>query len=147
VRKAAGASGRQASRREDQPGEERVRLSEELRLVQKDLAFHLAWVDLEASPETAAHYRTLVAETRRVAGGYMRDAWKGPPTSKDSEMNITDIEYSELEEPRTNYLNRVRRDLRWTRPLESVLVLSRRKTLLLAAAVLVAVVAVVVVFR
>jgi hypothetical protein len=102
-------------RRNDQPGEERVRLSEDLRVVQKELAFHLAWVELEGSAKTAGHYRALVAETRRVAGGYMRDAWNGEPTSEDSEMNITDIDYGTLEEPQAAYLASVRDDLRWGR--------------------------------
>lgn len=100
-------------RRHDQPGEERIRLSEALRTVQKDLAFHMAWVDLEGSAETAERYRTLVAETRRVAGGYMHEAWNGQPTSEDSEMNITDIDYRELAEPKAAYLISVQNDLRW----------------------------------
>jgi hypothetical protein len=95
-------------RRPDIPADERVRLSEALRSVQRELAFHKAWVAVEARPETAAEYEELVKETRRVAGGYIRDAWNRPAAQTDTEMNIDDIDYAELLQLEQAFLDRVR---------------------------------------
>jgi hypothetical protein len=133
-------------RRHDQPGEERVRLSEALRQVQETLAFHQAWVDLEAQSETAEAYRAFVAATRRVAGGYMRAAWDGEPTSRDEQMNITDIDYSELRRLQAAYLEAVAIDLsplrRWRGRVQS-----RRSRLITAVLALVVIVAVTIALR
>jgi hypothetical protein len=110
-------------RRHDCRGEERVRLSEALRDVQERLAFHQAWVELEADPETAEAYRNFVGATRRVAGGYMHQAWDSKPTSRDDQMNIDDIDYSELQPLQQTYLEAVAAELSprrfWQRSLSS----------------------------
>jgi hypothetical protein len=102
-------------RRHDAPGEERVRLSEALREIQRELAFHSAWIRLEGSAAAAEAYGALVRETRRVAGGYMQDAWKAPPAKSDSDMNIAGIDYGSLEPLERSYLDEVAKDPSWWR--------------------------------
>jgi hypothetical protein len=74
-------------RRKDEPGEERIRLSEEMRRVQSRLSYYQAWT-LAESPETGTAYNDLVNQLRRVAGASMREAWKEPPLDDDEGMNI-----------------------------------------------------------
>ena len=102
-------------RRADEPEEERVRLSEALREIQRELAFHSAWITLEASDETVRAFTSLVTETRKVAGGYMRDAWQEPAATSDSEMNIVGIDYDSLKTLEQAYLDAVAKDLSWWR--------------------------------
>lgn len=103
-------------RRRDCPdGEERVRISEELRKVQQELGFYQAWIELEASAPTVDAYLALVSATRRIAGGYMRDAWERPPTTSDAQMNIKDIDYAELKPLEAAFLARVADELSWRR--------------------------------
>lgn len=102
-------------RRDDVPGDERVRLSEALREVQRELAFHQAWIKLEGSSGTVQAFERLVAETRKIAGTYMHDAWNGPPATTDADMNIMGIDYSSIKPLETGYLAEVRKDLSWWR--------------------------------
>ncbi|WP_158854017.1 hypothetical protein [Saccharothrix deserti] len=96
-------------RRADAPGEERVRLSEELREIQANLAYYVAWISVE-SESVGAAYANLVREMRRVAGSAMHDAWKAQPNDSDEGMNIplSVIDLSALGEYETAYLNAVR---------------------------------------
>jgi MoxR-like ATPase len=75
---------------------ERVRLSEALRGIQNDLAYHEALIGHERSGEVAAEYRTLVAKTREIAGGIIRRSWGEEPITSDREMHSPEIA-SELE--------------------------------------------------
>jgi hypothetical protein len=100
-------------RRADVPGEERVRLSEALREVQQELAYCESWLRTERSERVAAEYRALVAKTREIAGGYMRDAWKGDPLEADKDMNIPDIDYAPLQPFERAFLDATREDLSW----------------------------------
>ena len=67
-------------RRHDARAEERVRISEALREVQRDLARAESLMKIERAVKVAAAYRQLVAKTRETAGGYMHDAWKREPS-------------------------------------------------------------------
>lgn len=100
---------------EEIAGEERVRISEALRDVQKDLVYLKAWIKAEPATEVSDRYDELVAQTRRIAGGYMRDAWNADPLDSDSGMNIPDIDYRPLTEYEQAYLASVRRSLRFWR--------------------------------
>ena len=102
-------------RRDDVPGEERVRLSEALREVQRELAFSATWIELEGSTDTCQAFTALVAETRKVAGGYIREAWKADPVKNDEDMNITGIDYSTMPALESAYLAEVKKDLSWFR--------------------------------
>jgi len=78
-----------AVRRRDpeRPGEERVRLSEQMRVVQSRLSYFQSWTHLE-SPAVGAVYAAMVRQLRTVAGGSIRDAWTSPAVSEDADMNI-----------------------------------------------------------
>lgn len=70
---------------------ERVRVSEAMREIQKDIAFHEALISRERSGRVAAEYRTLVAKTREIAGGIIRRSWNEEPITSDSEMHSPKI--------------------------------------------------------
>lgn len=100
---------------EEVAGEERIRISEALREVQKDLVYLKAWIKSERVAEVADRYDELVAQTRRIAGGYMRDAWNADPLNSDPGMNIPDIDYKPLKKYEQAYLDAVQRSLRFWR--------------------------------
>jgi hypothetical protein len=105
-------------RRGDEPEAERMRLSEVMRLIQGDIAFHAAWITIE-SAVVAASFGDLVAETRRTAGGYIRAAWNAKPISTDAEMNQPGgLDFNNLASVEAAYVEAVRRHLspwRWFR--------------------------------
>lgn len=74
-------------RRADQPAEERLRLSEELRKVQTNLTYYVAWT-LAESAATGKAYGDLVRELRLIAGDACRAAWLAAPAVDDTDMNI-----------------------------------------------------------
>jgi hypothetical protein len=96
-------------------GDERVRISEAFREVQKELAYFTAWLDSEATVDIGERYRALVDETRKLAGGYMRDAWNSQALDHDSGMNIADIDFRSLEPLERAYLAAVQRSLSFWR--------------------------------
>jgi hypothetical protein len=98
-------------RRSDVPGEERVRISESLREIQRDLAKYEALMKIERCTNVAVNYRHLVDKTREVAGGYMRASWNGDGAAEDKQMNIADIDFAPLEEYEIAYLGAVADDL------------------------------------
>lgn len=92
-------------RRDDQGGEERIRLSEELRQVQSRLSFHQAWTRAE-DPTTGAAYNALVGQLRKVAGSSMHEAWLEPGVKDDAGMNISGdrVNLAELEAAEGTFL-------------------------------------------
>jgi hypothetical protein len=74
-------------RRRDEPGAERVRLSEELRKIQTKLSYYQVWIAGE-SVVIGDAYTNLVGELRRVAGRACHDAWKASACWDDREMNV-----------------------------------------------------------
>jgi len=100
------------------PEGERLRISEDLRVIQKDLSFYQAWVATE-SPSVAVAYGQFVSELRRIAGGHMRTAWRNDPVANDAEMCISDIDLSALDEPERVYLDAVVRELRFAHTVTS----------------------------
>jgi hypothetical protein len=103
-------------RRHDAPSEERVRLSEGLREVQRDIARHEALMRIERAGRVAATYRRLVAKTREVAGGYIRQAWNSPPIEADEQMSVPGgLDFSTLDPFEAEFLDAVRHDLAWWR--------------------------------
>jgi hypothetical protein len=75
---------------DDRPGE-RVRLSEAMREIQKDLAYYEALIGRERSGRAAAEYRNLVAKTREIAGGIIKRSWNEEPITSDSEIHSPEI--------------------------------------------------------
>lgn len=102
-------------RRHDQPEAERVRISEAMREVQRDIARHDALMRIERAANVAAQYRALVVKTREVAGGYIRSAWESRPITGDGEMSISGLDFSALDGFVTAFLEAVAEDLAWWR--------------------------------
>jgi hypothetical protein len=103
-------------RRFDARSEERVRISESLREVQRDLARSESLMRIERAQAVSTAYSQLVGETRRVAGGYMRQAWEAEPITEDREMNVAGgLDFSALQDLERAYLDAVCRDLAWYR--------------------------------
>ncbi|HVP03706.1 MAG TPA: hypothetical protein VMT10_14140 [Solirubrobacteraceae bacterium] len=75
---------------DDRSGE-RVRLSEAMRDIQKDLAYHDALIGRERSGRVATEYRNLVLKTREIAGGIVRRSWNNEPIRSDTEMHSPEI--------------------------------------------------------
>jgi len=94
-------------------GEERLRISGALHPVQEALSNYGAQISTESSAVFGT-YTTLVDTTRRVAGGYMHDAWKEEPLDNDSGMNLR-LDYSALTRPQNDYLSAVKRDMSFFR--------------------------------
>lgn len=100
---------------EEIAGEERMRISEALREVQKELAYFGAWLRSESNTDLADRYETLVRQTRIVAGSYMREGWKAEPLGDDAGMNIADIDFASLAEHEAAYLAAVQDSLSFWR--------------------------------
>lgn len=83
--------------------------------MQRDVEYHRAWNKSEPATDVATAYETLVKETRRVAGGYMHDAWESEPLDNDAGMNIPDIDYSPLVAYESSYLDEVSKALTFWR--------------------------------
>jgi len=99
-------------RRADVPAQERIRLSEALREIQANLAYHLAWTAAE-SESVGQAYTKLVQQVRRTAGTAMHEAWKAKPTESDDTMNIPSsvIDLSSLTPHEAAYMDAVRTHL------------------------------------
>lgn len=107
---------RRRNHEESQRAAERVRISESLREVQRDLAFYAAVLGNEPSKKAATAYSTVVAETRRVAGGYMQDEWQREPINTDAEMNMGNaFDYSRIGSEDDVYLAAARKAVAWWR--------------------------------
>lgn len=78
-------------RNSDDRAAERVRLSEALREIQKDLAYHEALIGRERSGDVATEYRVLIAKTREIAGGIIKRSWDEEPITSDKEMHSPEI--------------------------------------------------------
>jgi hypothetical protein len=104
-------------RRHDVPAEERVRLSEALREIQAQLAYHQAWTLVE-SRAVGEVYVDLVGQVRRVAGKAMHDAWNAPPSRTDGAMNIPRevIDLTALTQHEEMYLRAVQTHLQQLTP-------------------------------
>ena len=97
-------------RRTSDPEEERVRISTDLRAVQEEIAYYSAWIESEA-PKVANAYQVLAAETRRIAGKQIHDAWNSAAVASDAEMNMPDLGLAELDAARRSYLEALRSNL------------------------------------
>ena len=88
---------------------ERVRLSEAMREIQKDLAYYEALIGRERSGRIAAEYRILIAKTREIAGGVIRRSWNDAPIETDDRMHSPEIatEVGALKPFEDSYMNAV----------------------------------------
>jgi hypothetical protein len=93
-------------RRVDDSREERARISKELSNVQIRIRSLSARLRVEA-PKVSAEYDKLMAETRTVAGKYIKDAWQHEPLDPSETGNIVGIDYSGLNPMEDAYLKAV----------------------------------------
>lgn len=65
----------------------RTQLTNEISTVKSRIAFHHAWLRIEA-PDVVTAYATLDCVARAQAGQQMSEAWQQPPLTTDEQMNI-----------------------------------------------------------
>jgi hypothetical protein len=101
-------------RRADEPGAERIRLSESMRATQSQLSYFEAWTGAE-SKRLGQQYGTLVKTLRSVAGAACRDAWLSAAPKKDSDMNIAPdlVDLREVTNAERLFATEINRHLRW----------------------------------
>ena len=100
------------------PEEERTRISEALRDVQKRIAHHRAWKMTE-SKDVAAKYDDLVGTLKSVAGEEMKKRWKAAPIKRDDQMTVAPkFDWTSITEKEDAYVIAVRKQLApfWKRP-------------------------------
>ncbi len=97
-------------RKSNAPQDERIRISSELSLIQRELAYYSAWLAMESSQVSNA-YESLVTGLREIAGTKIREAWLVPPIESDSDMNMPDLGLSALKPLKETYLLEVARHL------------------------------------
>lgn len=99
-------------RRHDEPGAERVRLSDQMREIQAKLAYFELWIAGESAAVGGA-YSNLVANLRLVAGQACKDAWIAGPAERDELMNIGPdvIDLSDLQPYEQEYVQAVQQHL------------------------------------
>jgi len=115
---------------EDLAGE-RVRLSDAMGEIQKEIAYFEAMIGRERVSDfrftatgrdlrgaVADAYLKLVAETRKIAGGIIKRSWDEEPINKDSEMHAPNIadELQALKPVEAAFLDAVNRDVGGRRP-------------------------------
>lgn len=74
-------------RRRPRTPEGRHDLTEQVSQIQSRLAFHQAWISLEA-PVVARFYSDLVRAAKTQAGRQMAEAWRTPAITKDAQVNL-----------------------------------------------------------
>ncbi len=93
-------------RRAEAPQDERVRISSELSIIQRELAYYSAWLAVE-SIDVSRAYENLVAKLREIAGVKIHEAWSTPPIDSDGGMNMPDLGLNKLEPFKKLYLEEV----------------------------------------
>ena len=74
-------------RRRPGTSEGRHELTEQISQIQSRIAFHQAWLSLEA-PKVARRYDALVRAAKTQAGRQMQQAWLMPAARKDAQVNL-----------------------------------------------------------
>jgi len=74
-------------RRRSGTPESRHELTEQISQIQSRIAFHQAWLAIEA-PSVADPYQNLVRATKAQAGRQMTQAWNEPATTEDSQVSL-----------------------------------------------------------
>jgi hypothetical protein len=97
----------------------RLKLAAQLHDLHEEIAFHDAWLSVEA-PRIAAAYRAMDKKVRAQTRNYFKDAWDAKVSENDS-MNLGGINYPvEYECERQNYLYEVRVHLLWVGAWEKI---------------------------
>lgn len=74
-------------RRRPRTTDARHELTEQVSQIQSRIAFHQAWLSLEA-PGVARSYNELVRAAKAQAGRQMAQAWLKPAITKDAQVNL-----------------------------------------------------------
>lgn len=74
-------------RNAEKPGEERVRISEQVRHTQERISYFLAWTQAESKP-VGETYAALIRQVRASAGVAMTEAWQASAITEDADMAI-----------------------------------------------------------
>jgi hypothetical protein len=74
-------------RRRPRTPEGRHELTEQVSQIQSRIAFHQAWIALEA-PDVSRCYNDLVRAAKTQAGKQMAQAWLTPAITKDAQVNL-----------------------------------------------------------
>lgn len=74
-------------RRRPRTPDARHELTEQISQIQSQIAFHQAWLSLEA-PDVARSYGNLVRAAKTQAGSQMAQAWLKPAITKDAQVNL-----------------------------------------------------------
>jgi hypothetical protein len=98
----------------------RHELTEQASQIQSRIAFHQAWLSLEA-PGVASSYNDLVRAAKAQAGKQMAQAWLRPPITKDAQVNLG-VTYprDEINAARGRCVDAMRKALGRTRPRRRV---------------------------
>jgi hypothetical protein len=112
-------------RRPGTPGT-RHDLTEQISQVQSRIAFHQAWLRIEA-PDVAGLYEDLVQAAKTQAGGQMKDAWQQPEATADALMSLG-VAYprGEINDARDRCIEAMRSALGRRPPARAVQVLAGR---------------------
>lgn len=105
-------------RRVDAP-EARQELANQISTIQAHLAFHQAWLQLEA-PAAAPSYDKLIRVAKAQAGTQMSEAWRQQPITTDSQMNLSNAyPRDQIDEARAHCLSAMRSPLTATASLRN----------------------------
>lgn len=90
------------------PEDERLRLSEAIRITQQHLHFYTAWMRLE-NPRLGDAYNALVNKTREIAGKQMKEAWTIEGVTSDKAMSLpkSQVDLSSIEPCERKFVNEV----------------------------------------
>jgi hypothetical protein len=103
-------------RRRHRTPDARHELTEQISQIQSQIAFHQAWLSLEA-PGVARFYSDLVRAAKTQAGSQMAQAWLKPAITKDAQVNLG-VAYprDEINAARDQCVEAMRQALSRTRP-------------------------------
>jgi hypothetical protein len=99
-------------RSDEEPARERQRISSELSGTQAKLNAFKARLLVE-NRSIGIIYADLVRETRRVAGGFIREAWDSAPVLDDADMHAPPYDFRPLDRYDNAYLEAVAAHLDW----------------------------------
>lgn len=96
----------------EKPGEERVRISEQIRQTQEHLNYYLAWTRAE-SDDVGLAYDALIEQVRASAGVAMKEAWQQPAITEDAAMIIpsSQVDLGSLKTYELAYTTAIRKHL------------------------------------
>ena len=86
---------------------DRTAITDALSTVQAQLNLHIATLNIE-TPRIAPHYRQMIAETKKIAGPQIAAAWNHAPPANDTQMHVTDIDYTELQYTDSQFIKAAR---------------------------------------